>query len=323
VSAFRHVDVARTIVFGADAVSEAEDLIGSGFTLLATRRALELAPELAERAGEVVMVRKGYVEEIAAELRGQVQGEHLVAFGGGRVIDVGKALAAADPPRRLTAIPTTVSAAEMTGRHRHARGVPADTPHARPAVIVNDPDLSASQPAKELAASSANALGHALVAMLSDRGSPISDVIAAEAIWRLQSGWTEDEPERTSVALGAMLAGWAVDLTGIGLHHVLAQTAVRTVKVGHAGANAALLPSTLEAMRARSPGVIESLDGDAAALAARLRTLAGPSPLHLLATDEELLERTVAAAEERPELGRPEPRPEREELRAIYEAAAR
>ena len=44
------------------------------------------------------------------------------------MIDVAKALAAADPPRRVAALPTTLSGAEMTAIHRHAAGVPLDAP---------------------------------------------------------------------------------------------------------------------------------------------------------------------------------------------------
>jgi len=319
---FRHSDAARTIVFGDRAVEDAEDLIGDGFTLLTTARAGALAPALQGRAGSTVHVPHGLVEDVAAELRPKVEGERLVALGGGRVIDVAKALTAADPPRVLIAIPTTLSAAEMTGRHRHARGVPAGTPHARASIVVNDPVLSASQPVGELAASSANALGHASAAILSDRATPISHVIAGEAIRRMQLAWSGGEPDHTGVALAALLAGWAVDLTGIGLHHVLAQTAVRSAGVSHAGANAALLPWTIAAMARRRPGVLEELDGGLEALARMLAERAGPTELGKLALDEALLERTVQTASERPELRRLVPAPEEAELRAIYEAAA-
>ncbi len=204
--AFRHIDAARTIVFGEGAVEEAAELIGEGFTLLTTARAARLVPALGARASETVHVPPGLVEDVAAEVRPRVVGARLVALGGGRVIDVAKALTAADPPRVLVAIPTTLSAAEMTGRHRHARGVPADTPHARASIVVNDPSLSASQPPGQLAASSANGLGHAAAALLSERATPISHVLAREAIRRMHEAWSGDQPEAAGVALAALLA---------------------------------------------------------------------------------------------------------------------
>ncbi len=78
------------------------------------------------------------------------------------MIDVAKALAAADPPRRVVAIPTTLSGAEMTPIHRQAAGASQSSPGVRPTVVINDPVLSASQPVDELARSAANALGHAI-----------------------------------------------------------------------------------------------------------------------------------------------------------------
>ena len=138
------------------------DLLGGpGYTLLTTRRAAAQLTDLVEGAGALHIVAAGRVDEIAAALRPEITGELLVALGGGRVIDTAKALASADPPRRVAAIPTTLSGAEMTAVHRRPTGVPMDSPPVRPAIVVNDPDVFASQPLVELACSAGNALAHA------------------------------------------------------------------------------------------------------------------------------------------------------------------
>jgi iron-containing alcohol dehydrogenase-like protein len=142
--AFRHVDRDQTIVFGADAFDAAADLIRDGFTLLTTARAAGSAMGLTQRAGAVVHVPSGPVDVVAAQIRSDVAGQMLVALGGGRVIDVAKALAAADGPRDVVAVPTSLSGAEMTGVHRHARGVADSTARVRASVVVNDPALTAS-----------------------------------------------------------------------------------------------------------------------------------------------------------------------------------
>jgi len=120
---------------------------------------------LGERAGDAFEIPPGRVDELAAELVGHVgPATRIVALGGGRVIDTAKALAAARAPGRrpkVAAIPTTLSAAEMTAVHRRAAGADGSLPGARPVVVINDPALSASQPDAELAASAANALAHA------------------------------------------------------------------------------------------------------------------------------------------------------------------
>ena len=121
-------------------------------------------------------MRSGRVDEVAGALRPVVRGETLVALGGGRVIDVAKALAAADPPRRVVAIPTTLSGAEMTPVHRRAAGADPSTPGVRPAVVVNDPALSASQPAEQLAQSAGNALGHAIEGPATPLTNPVAQL---------------------------------------------------------------------------------------------------------------------------------------------------
>lgn len=320
-AAFRHVDHDRTIVFGRGAVEAAADLIGEGFTLLTTPRAADAAPAVAARAGARVDVPDGLVDDLATQLRASVHGNRLVALGGGRVIDVAKALAAADGPRAVVAIPTTLSGAEMSGSHRHVRGVAQDTPRKRAEVVVNDPGLSASHDVPELAASSANALAHTLLGLVDEHVSPIGAAVALQAARRIGAAWATDAPDRDELALGALLAGWAVDHTRIGMHHALSQTAVRVAGATHAGANAALLPHTAAALRARRPESMARADADLGLrfedLAARLRDRAGGERV-----DASAIDRLVETAARRPELQRIPPAPDARELRSLYEAAA-
>jgi alcohol dehydrogenase class IV len=324
--AFRHADRQRTIVFGPGALADATDLLGEGYTLLTTPRALGSAPVVAEQAAAVVHVPAGLVDVVAAQLRADVTGRRLVALGGGRVIDVAKALAAAGGSRDVAAIPTSLSGAEMTGVHRHARGVDDATPKVRPRLVVNDPALSASQPLDQLAASSANALGHAVTALTSERSTAIARAVAADAITTLAAGWSGDEPERGDVALGALLAGWSVDHSGLGPHHALAQTAVRLASLEHAHVNAVLLPHTIAALRARSSARFAALDRalgrSLEAIAEELRRRAAADGLGALGTDAERMDRTVATALTRAELARVTPALEHDEVLAVYHAAA-
>src|SRR4051812_11286541 len=189
----------------------------------------------------------------------------------------------------------------MTGVHRHAQGVPADTPRVRPHVVINDPALSASLPADALAAGTANALAHATVGLLSDRATPIGRAVAREAIPQLVTGWSQPEPDpdpdRPALALGALLAGWAVDHSGLGPHHALAQTAARVAQLGHAQANAALLPATIAALRAPPPEALAKLDAQLAveleAAATGLRARAAAGNLGARTTDEQPRNRGV------------------------------
>jgi alcohol dehydrogenase class IV len=319
-------DGERTIAFGRGVVDRAVELLGGpGYTLLTTERAAAMAPALRDAASRVHMVGHGLVEDAAGELLDQVNGERLVALGGGRVVDVAKALAAARGARAL-AVPTTLSGAEMTRGHRHARGVDPATPRVRPTVVVHDPALAASQPEADLAASALNALGHAVEAPCTTRANPVSTLAAHEAARLLHGAFERPgRPDRDRLALGALLAGYAIDSAGLGLHHVLAQTLVRVAGIGHGPANAALLAHTIGALAWRNPACHTALTaaigqepGDAAA---RIAERAGAARLADLGVDPALLVRAAETAAERAELDHTPPRASAAEILALYQHA--
>ncbi len=322
---FRWQDGERLVRFGRGTLAEARDLVGQEYVLLTTPRAQTAAPELRAGASAVHHVPAGRVDEVAAALRGEVSGDTLLALGGGRVIDVAKALAAADPPRRVAAIPTTLSAAEMTPLHRHATGVAAEVAHVRPAIVLNDPQLSASQPEPELAASALNALGHAAEAPLTPLASPLPTLAALEGARLLAVGSSSDQPDRDSLALGALLAGYAAGAAAFGLHHVMAQTAVRLAGIGHGLANAVLLPHTLPALARRFPRELErfgqAVGGEPATIAAAMTARTGATRLRNRGVAREKLAACADAAAQRPELALTPPAADRDELLEIYEAA--
>jgi alcohol dehydrogenase class IV len=276
-------------------------------------------------------VRPGRVDEIAGELLGTVEGDRIVALGGGRVVDTAKALAAArrrdDAGVRAMAVPTTLSGAEMTWVHRHAAGVPADTPRVRPSVVVNDPALAASQPEPELAASALNALGHAAEAPVTRMANPVATLAAHEAARLIARAFGPGDagPGREALALGALLAGYAIDSAWYGLHHVLSQTLVRMAGIPHGSANAIMLPHTLGALAWRFPQrheeLAEALGGDPAEVAARIGARTGATALGALGVTGEQLHACADAAAERAELELTPPRAERGELLALYENA--
>jgi alcohol dehydrogenase class IV len=301
-------DGERLIHFGRGLTASAVELLGGpGFTLLTTERAS--IPEIAAAAVDVHHVPGGRVDDVAGDMLASVTGERVVALGGGRVVDVAKALAAARGVRAM-AIPTTLSGAEMTRGHRHAKGVDPGTPRVRPAVVINDPALSASQPLPELAASALNALGHAVEGPCTTRANPIATLAGREAA-RLLTGDLED---RDAMALGALLAGYTIDSQGYGLHHVLSQTLVRVTGLPHGDANAVLLPHTMRALAERAD-VDESLIPEAE----RLRDIAGAR----LDTEERLLRKVAeVAARRREDLGQTPPAASEEELLEILRGAS-
>jgi alcohol dehydrogenase class IV len=325
-SDFTWRDGERTIRFGAGAVGDAVEVLGGeGYALLTTERAAAMAPAVVEGAGAVHMIGAGLVDELAGELLGAVARERIVALGGGRVIDTAKALAAASGGSQVAmAVPTTLSGAEMTRIHRRARGADQRAPTVRPRAVVNDPSLSASQPVAELAASALNALSHAAEGPCTPMANPVATLAAHDGA-RLLARSLAAEPDRPGLALGALLAGYVIDSTGYGLHHVLSQTLVRLGGASHGGANAVLLCHTLGALAWRFPERIEALGsalgGDPSDVAARMCELTGATRLRDIGVDRDLLADCAAAAAERPELDLTPPRADRAELMALYEGA--
>ncbi|HEY6692908.1 MAG TPA: iron-containing alcohol dehydrogenase [Solirubrobacteraceae bacterium] len=324
-TSFRWRDGDRLIRFGRGSVGEAVELLGGpGYALLTTERAADAAPHVPVAADEVHMVEAGPVPDLAGDLLGSVRSERVVALGGGRVVDVAKAIAAARGVRAM-AIPTTLAGAEMTRGHRHARGVDESRPRARCSVVVNDPALSASQPVKDLAASSLNALGHAAEALCVRHGNPVVDLVAAEAARLLVGAFARTPPDRDALALGALLGGYALDASALGLHHVLAQTLVREAGVAHGPANAVMLPHTLGALEWRFPAPLDALAatlgesaGDAAS---RVAGVAGATRLSELGVDADVLPACADAAARRDALDNTPPRADRAEILALYEHA--
>lgn len=343
---FRVTEGGRTIVFGRGAAAEAPGLLDEPYVLLTTPRAQGAAEAqaVAAAAAATVLVPSGLVEVVAEALFPAMRArpERLwVALGGGRVVDVAKAMAALAGGRRVAAIPTTLSAAEMTRSHRQIAGAPAGTPGIRPEIVINDPALSASQPATDQAGSAANSLGHAVEALVTVRASPLSSLPALEAVRLIAAaaasdagagddvaGDTDAVNERADrYALAALLSGYALDLTGLGLHHVLAQSIVRAAGVSHGAANAAMLPHTTAALRMRRPEMLAAADdaaGQAAErLAAELARRAGAASLGALGVTAAQLEAATAAAAARPQLAATPPAAAADEIAAIYAAAAR
>lgn len=320
---FTWQDGERTIRYGRGALATAGELLGEGYLLLTTSRARETAPDVVAAAGSVVELGTEYVEELAAQVLSGLSSppDLVVALGGGRIVDTAKAVAAA-ARTRAAAIPTTLSAAEMTKIHRRAKGAPDGTGSVRPAIVLNDPALSASQPAEALAASAANSLAHAVESAVTRSASPLPRAASLETARLTAEAYARegdpDEEARDQLALAAVLSGYTIDTTKYGLHHVLSQTLVRGAGVGHGPANAAMLQHTVGALARRNPDL--ALPG-VEPLARDLAHRAGATRLRDLGVARDTLPKLADAASQRPDLDETPPRADREELLALYEAA--
>ena len=195
---------------------------------------------MVDRAAVVVMVPHGQMPDAAAAVRSAVGMRPLVALGGGRVVD-------ADEGDRLGRRPVGRDDRD----HAVGRGAVGPPPAARgargrPARAAGAGDR---RPGRDGVAAVARARrvgderprtrarGAVHAAREPDLGGD-RDPGRAPA----DAGFAGDEPNRPALALGALLAGHALGLTGFALHHVLSQTIVRTTGAPHGAVNAVMLP---------------------------------------------------------------------------------
>jgi alcohol dehydrogenase class IV len=334
-------DAGRTVVFRRGGVGAAvEALREQGvdeFALLSTGRALADAPALPEGASGVHKVQPGQVPAAAAALLTALSPPHkaskgvgarpLVALGGGRVVDVAKAVASVSGAD-VVAIPTTMSGAEMTGSHRLPAGAEERVRgFVRPGLVIADPEAMTSQPEEQLRASSMNALAHGADTLYLPLSNPVSEMAALRGAELIGNALDEEREgrDRSALALGSILCGYAIDSAGMGLHHLVCQTLVRLCGTPHAETNAAVLPHAVELLAGRAPEVHERLGAalgtDRAGLPERIEALGQPRPLSEVGGDASRLDEAIEAMLQRPELQRVPRPPEGPELRELVDAA--
>ncbi|HET9199085.1 MAG TPA: iron-containing alcohol dehydrogenase [Solirubrobacterales bacterium] len=317
-------DAGRTVVFRRGGVAAAVGVLraeGVGeFELLSTERALGDARDLAAEAFGVHLVAPGQVPAAAGALTGAlappsqagegVRVRPLVAFGGGRVVDVAKALAAVSGAV-VVAIPTTLSGAPMTAIHRLPAGAEERAGGTvRPSLVIADPEAMTGQPEEEMRASAMNALAHGADTLYLPNSNPVSEMTALRGAELIAGALDEgrEERDRPPLAFGSILCGYAIDSAGIGLHHLICQTLVRICGTPHAETNAAILPRALAFLATRAPEPCErlatALGTDRDRLAERVMSLGRPPRLSDLGGDESKLGEAIEAMLQRPELER-------------------
>ena len=330
-------DADRTVVFREGCIEDAPRLLGEhgmeSFDLLSTERHLATASGLAHAAQAIHEVPAAStpatgVTDAAASLLDRTVAANLVALGGGRTIDVAKAIASVTGAR-VVAIPTTMSGAEMTGIHRLPEGAESRVrAMVRPALVIADPDLMTSAPEAELRASSMNALAHGADSLYAPFANPVSRMTALRGAELIASA-LDAEPaarDRAALALGSILCGYAIDSGGFAIHHVVCQTLVRVCGSPHAGTNAAILPRAMAFMALRAPDQITALASaigtDSDRIEARLLTLGGNPPgLGALGADRAKLPEALEAILMRPELAFTPEAPTKADLEELIERA--
>jgi alcohol dehydrogenase class IV len=201
---------------------------------------------------------------------------HVVALGGGSVLDVAKAvgLLLGDPdldyeevqwhrqaikktPLPVIGIPTTagtgseVTHVAVVGDSKGFKmGVLHPAMFMKTAII--DGSLMLSLPPQMTSTTGMDSLVHAIEAFLSRKANPVSDMFALSAIrsivkWLPEAYKNGSNLEaRKQMAMAATLAGISFDQSSLGLVHALAGPLCGTYHLHHGLGVATLLPATIE-----------------------------------------------------------------------------
>ena len=230
------------------------------------------------------------IAAIAAQARGQAC-DFVVAFGGGSVIDAGKAVAALltntrdlmdylevigkgepllNDPAPCIAIPTTAgTGAEVTRNavllsEEHRVKVSMRHPGMLPTVALVDPELTLSMPPEVTAATGLDALTQLIEAFVSIKANPMTDGICREGLRyiarSLHRAYShgDDLDARTDMALGSLFGGLALANAGLGAVHGFAGPIGGMYRAPHGMVCASLLPAAsqinIQALQERDPG---------------------------------------------------------------------
>lgn len=287
------------------------------FVVSTPRRIASLPPLASLLETRLAAAFDGAVEHVpvdvvqrALEECARVKADVCVAIGGGSSVGLGKAIAR-ETGLPLVAVPTTYSGSEMTaiwGMTDASGKRTGRDPRVAPRVVVYDPALTLDLPPLVSAASGMNAMAHAVEALYAANASPVALSLAEEAARLLASSLPKvvstprDRHARATAFAGAHLAGRALDLAAMGLHHRLCHVLGGSFGMPHARTHAALLPYVVAfnapaapdamARLARALGVADPVAG----ITSLAQVLGVATPLSTLGLRDEDLDRAAEAA---------------------------
>lgn len=204
----------------------------------------------------------------------RLDADALLAVGGGSAIGLAKA-AALERCLPIIAIPTTYSGSEMTSIWGVTDGAVKRTGKdagVAPRLVMYDPLLTLSLPPAVSAASGMNAMAHAVEALYAANANAEVTAAADDALRYLARALPlvvadpSDLDARVMALRGAYLAGVALELGTMGLHHKICHVLGGTFGLPHAETHAVLLPHVA---RFNAPAAPEAMSRIAAALGAR------------------------------------------------------
>lgn len=316
---FEHTTFGQRVYFGSGGavanVRRAVDMLGARrILLIASTSSLGLADRIAEHTPVVERI-SGVTQHVPVDevepARARAitsEADAIVTVGGGSATGLGKAVAlTTELP--IVAVPTTFAGSEATdvwGITESGRKQTGSDRRVLPAVVVYDPAQTVGLMPAQAAASSMNAVAHAVDGLWAPRSDPINRALGLAGLrallpgLRAMVGSPDDLAAREQIMYGAYLTAVAFASAGSGLHHKICHVLGGAYDLPHAAMHSIVLPyvTAFNAPAAREvvADLAELFPGRSAAagLNSLRAELGGPTSLGEIGLREEDIPRAVA-----------------------------
>jgi alcohol dehydrogenase class IV len=260
----------RVIHWGRGSVSRLAELGASRPAVVTTRSLRDKGSHLPVDAACVVTISQhaplGEIEAGVEAVRGA---DAIVSFGGGSAIDAAKIISLKLGGLPHTAVPTTLSVAELAAGagFTNEAGDKAGMrdPRLMVQTVIYDAEVTLWTPMELWLSTGIRALDHAVEGFLSDGEHPFNDVMALEAIRRLFESLprAKASPSDLTVRTENQLAAWfSFTLPGPsagGLSHVMGKQIGARYGIPHGVTSCLLLPHVMRYLAPSMPDRMASL----------------------------------------------------------------
>ena len=260
----------RVIHWGAGSVAKLAELNAERVAVVTTRSLRDRLDRLPVRPACVVTITQhAPMTEIDAGAETARGADAIVSFGGGSAIDAAKIISVKLDATPHTAVPTTLSVAELAA----GAGFTNDAgdkagmrdPRLMAEAVIYDPELALMTPMELWLSTGIRALDHAVEGFLAEGEHPFNDVMALEAIRRLFDTLPRAKaaPEDVGVRAENQLAAWfSFTLPGAsaaGLSHVMGKQIGARYRIPHGVTSCLLLPHVMRYLAPKMPERIAAL----------------------------------------------------------------
>lgn len=254
----------RVIHWGPGSVAKLRDLEAKSIAVVTTRSLRDSVDRLPIRPRCVAVIgQHAPMSEIDEGVRIADGADAVVSFGGGSPIDAAKIIALRLGGVAHTAVPTTLSVAELASGagYTNEQGDKAGMrdPRLMPSAVIYDAELTLATPMELWLSTGIRALDHAVEGFLAEGEHPFNDVMALESIRRLfdslprAKAVADDVGVRTENQLAAWFSFTLPGASAAGLSHTMGKQIGARHGIPHGVTSCLLLPHVMRFLGVKMP----------------------------------------------------------------------